>query len=57
MKQMKYFDVQFDHACMESQDFTRTFKYNNEYVEGFDHYVIIEMINICYLLRNDKCRA
>ena len=28
-KQMKYFDVPLDH-CMESSDFTRTFKYKNE---------------------------
>ena len=30
-------------SCMESSGFTRT---NNLYVEGFDDYVITEMINM-----------
>ena len=47
-KQIKYFDVPSELPCMESTGFTRTFKYKNEkfYVEGFDDYVITEMLNM-----------
>ena len=45
-KQMKYFDVPLEHEW-KIPVFTRTFKYkNNLYVEGFDDYVITEMINM-----------
>ena len=51
-KQMKYFDVPLDHACkvpvLQELLNTRT---NNLYIEGFDNYVITEMIN---MLCNDK---
>ena len=39
-KQMKYFDVPLDHEELLN---TRT---NNVYVEGFDDYVITDMINM-----------
>ena len=46
-KQMKYFDVPLDHAwevpVLQELLNTRT---NNLYVEGFDDYVINEMINM-----------
>ena len=46
-KQMKYFDVPSDHAwkvpVLQEILSTRT---NNLYVEGFDDYVITEMINM-----------
>ena len=46
-KQMKYFDVPLDHAwkvpVLQELLNTRT---NNLYVEGFDDYVITEMINM-----------
>ena len=46
-KQMKYFDVPLDHACkvpvLQELLNTRT---NNLYVEGFNDYIITEMINI-----------
>jgi len=35
-KQIKYFDVPLEHQII----------YNNLYVEGFDDYVITEMINM-----------
>ena len=46
-KQMKYLDVPLDHAwkvpVLQELLNTRT---NNLYVEGFDDYVITEMINM-----------
>ena len=46
-KQMKYFDVPLDHAwkvpVLQELLHTRT---NNLCVEGFDDYVITEMINM-----------
>ena len=39
-KQMKYFDVPLDHEELLN---TRT---NNVYVDGFDDYVITDMINL-----------
>ena len=46
-KQMKYFDVPLDHAwkvpVLKELFYTRT---NNFFVEGFDDYVITEMINM-----------
>ena len=46
-KQMKYFDVPLDHAWKVSvlQELLNT-RTNNVYVEGFDDYVITEMINV-----------
>jgi len=46
-KQMTYFDVPLDHAWKVSvlQELLNT-RTNNLYVEGFDDYVITEMINI-----------
>jgi len=43
---MKYFDVPLDHAWKVSilQELLNT-RTNNLYVEGFDDYVITEMIN------------
>ena len=46
-KQMKFFDVPLDHAwkvpVLQELLYTRR---NNLYVEGFDDYVITEMINM-----------
>ena len=46
-KQLKYFDVPLEHACkvpvLQELVNTRT---NKLYVEGFDNYVITEMINM-----------
>ena len=45
---MKYFDVPLDHAWKvpgNLQELLNT-RTNNLYVEGFDDYVITEMINI-----------
>ena len=52
-KQMKYFDVPLDHALKIPvlQELLNT-RMNNLYVEGFDDYVITEMINI---LCNKDC--
>ena len=46
-KQMKYFDVPLEHAWKASvlQELLNT-RMNNLYVEGFDDYVITEMINM-----------
>ena len=46
-KQMKYFDVPFEHEWKVPvlQDLFST-RMNNLYVEGFDDYVITEMINM-----------
>ena len=46
-KQMKYFDIPLDHAWKVpvSQDLLNT-RTNNLYVEGFNDYVITEMINM-----------
>ena len=46
-KQMKYFDVPLEHAWTVPvlQELLNT-RMNNLYVEGFDDYVITEMINI-----------
>ena len=46
-KQIKYFDVPLDHAWKVPvlQELLNT-RRNNLYVEGFDDYVIIEMINM-----------
>ena len=49
-KKMKYFDVPFYHAwkvpVLQELLNKRT---NNLYLEGFDDYVITEMINVAYL--------
>ena len=47
MKQMKYFDVPLEHAWKVPvlQELLNT-RMNNLYVEGFDDYVITEMINV-----------
>ena len=44
---MKYFDVPLEHACkvMVLQELLNT-RMNNSYVEGFDDYVITEIINM-----------
>ena len=44
---MKYFDVPLDHAWIVPvlQELLNT-RTNNLYVEGFDGYVITEMINM-----------
>ena len=46
-KQMKYFDVPLDHAWKVPilQELLNT-RMNNLYVEGFDDYMITEMINM-----------
>ena len=46
-KQMKYFDVPLEHAWTVPvlQELLNT-RMNNLYVEGFDDYVITEMINM-----------
>jgi len=46
-QQMKYFDVPLDHAwkVLVLQELLNTIT-NNLYVEGFDDYVITEMINM-----------
>ena len=46
-KQIKYFDVPLDHAWKVQvlKELLNT-RMNNLYVEGFDDYVIIEMINM-----------
>ena len=46
-KQMKYFDVPLNHAWKVTilQELLNT-RTNNLYVEGFDDYVITEMINM-----------
>ena len=46
-KQFKYFDVQLEHAWKVPvlQELLST-RMNNLYVEGFDDYVITEMINM-----------
>ena len=46
-KQMKYFDVPLEHAWTVPvlQELLNT-RMNNLYVQGFDDYVITEMINI-----------
>jgi len=46
-KQLKYFDVPLDHAWKVPvlQELSNTIR-NNSYVEGFDDYVITEMINM-----------
>ena len=46
-KQMKYFDVPLEHEWEVSvlQELLNT-RTNNLYVEGFDDYVITEMINM-----------
>ena len=46
-KQMKYFDVPLDHALKVPilQELLNR-RMNNIYVEGFDDYVITEMINM-----------
>ena len=48
-KQMKYFDVPLDHALKIPvlQELLNT-RMHNLYVEGFDDYVITEMINMLY---------
>ena len=53
-KQIKYFDVPLEHEWKVPvlQEILNT-RMNNLYVEGFDDYVITEMIN---MLCNDKCR-
>ena len=50
-KQMKYFDVPLDHAWKVTvvQELLNT-RTNNLYVEGFDDYVITEII---YILCNE----
>ena len=44
---MKYFDVPLEHACKVTvlQELLNT-RMNNSYVEGFDDYVITEIINM-----------
>ena len=46
-KQLKYFDVPLEHAwkVLVLQELLNT-RMNNLYVEGFDDYVITEMINM-----------
>ena len=46
-KQMKYFDVTLDHAWKVSilQELLKT-RLNNLYVEGFDDYILTEIINL-----------
>ena len=46
-KQLKYFDVPLEHAWKVPvlQELLNT-RMNNLYVEGFDNYVITEMINM-----------
>ena len=44
-KQMKYFDVPLEHEVPVLQELLKT-RMNNLYVEGFDNYVITEMINM-----------
>ena len=46
-KQLKYFDVPLEHAWKVPvlQELLNT-RMNNLYVEGFDDYVITEMINM-----------
>ena len=48
-KQMKYFDVPLDHAWKVSvlQELLNT-RTNNLYAEGFDDYIITEMVNMFY---------
>ena len=52
-KQMKYFDVPLEHAWTVSvlQELLNT-RMNNLYVEGFDDYVITEMINMLCVSKN-----
>ena len=54
-KQLKYFDVPLEHAWKVPvlQELLNT-RMNNLYVEGFDDYVITEMI--CYVMSNNQCR-
>ena len=47
-KQMKYFDVPLDHAGKFRFYVLLNTRMNNLYVEGFDDYVITEMINMLY---------
>ena len=49
-KQMKYFDVPLEHEWKVPvlQELLNTSRTNNLYVEGFDDYVITEMINMLY---------
>ena len=50
---MKYFDVPLEHEWKVPvlQEFLNT-RMNNLYVEGFDDYVITEMININVVSKN-----
>ena len=54
---MKYFEVPLEHEwkvpVLQQLLNTRT---NNLYVEGFDDYVITEMINMLCNSSNDQCR-
>ena len=45
-KQMKYFDVPLEHAWKGPVLQLLNTRMNNLYVEGFDDYVITEMINM-----------
>ena len=44
-KQLKYFEVPLDHAWKVLQELLHT-RTNHLFVEGFDDYVITEMINM-----------
>ena len=50
-KQMKHFDVPLDHAWKVPilQELLNT-RMNNLYVEGFDNYMITEMINMLVMI-------
>ena len=50
MNQIKYFNVPLEHALKVTalQELLNT-RTNYLYVEGFDDYVITEMINVAYL--------
>ena len=56
-KRMKYFDVSLDHAWKVSvlQELLNTGT-NNFFFEGFDDYIITEMINMLVVMSNDQCR-
>ena len=63
-KQMKYFDVPLDHAWKVSilQELLKT-RLNNLYVEGFDDYILTEIINLfnsaylCIILHFSFCKT
>ena len=63
-KQMKYFDVPLDHAWKVSilQELLKT-RLNNLYAEGFDDYILTEIINLfnsaylCIILHFSFCKT